>query len=71
MWGFLDEIPMPELITTRKPLFAEVAHPGHYTEREHLVAMVPGSTLRLAPDLVRARHAVDWQSLLDLHADHG
>jgi hypothetical protein len=66
LWGFLDPKPPAELVEMRKPLFAEVAHPGHYVEREHLVAMVPVSTLRLTPDALKTRYALEWHSLHDL-----
>lgn len=75
IWGFLDEAAPEELVETRRPLFAGVAHPGHHVEREHLVAMVPIATLRLSPEQVRTPHSVDWRSLLDMqesvHSDDG
>ena len=39
--------------------------PGHHTEREHLVAVVPISTLRLSPEQIKAPYVVNWKSLLD------
>jgi hypothetical protein len=66
VWGFLDEQPPEELVEIRKSLFAEIAHAGHSSEREKLVAMVPESTLRLTPEAVKLPYAIDWKSLLDL-----
>jgi len=66
VWGFLDEHPPEELVAIRKRLFAEIAHAGHASEREKLVAMVPESTLRLTPEAVRLPYVIDWRSLLDL-----
>jgi hypothetical protein len=66
VWGYLDDNPPSELVEKRKALFEEVAHPGHYVERQHLVSMVPVETLRLAPDAVKSQYAADWRSLLDI-----
>jgi hypothetical protein len=72
VWGFLDDSPPSDLVATRRPLFAGVAHPGHHTERENLVAVVPTSTLQLSPEQIKAPYGVDWKSLLDLaHTDDG
>ena len=61
IWGFLDDKPPPDLVETRKKLFAEVALPGHHAERERIVAMVPLSTLRLSLDKVRTRYVVELE----------
>src|SRR4051794_1909507 len=66
VWGYLDEDPPRELVETRKPLFAEIAHAGHHIERDKLVAMVPASTLRLTPEQIKLPYVLDWKSLLDL-----
>jgi len=66
IWGFLDDTAPADLVETRKKLFAEVAHAGHQLERERLLAMVPLTTLRMSPDEIRAPHAANWKSLLDL-----
>jgi hypothetical protein len=66
IWGFLDEDPPSDVVETRKPLFAEIANANHYLEREHLLAMVLTSTLRMSPDEVKTLYVVKWKSLLDL-----
>jgi hypothetical protein len=66
VWGFLDETPTDDLVAKRKSLFAGVAHASHHLERDHLVAMVPISTLRMTPEEIRMPYVIDWPSLLDL-----
>ncbi|HEY2812025.1 MAG TPA: hypothetical protein VGJ03_01040 [Acidimicrobiales bacterium] len=66
LWGYLDDHPEAELIATRKPLFAEVAHPAHSVERQHIAAIVPDSTLRMKPEDVKTQYASNWRSLLEL-----
>lgn len=65
IWGFLREAP-EDLVTLRKPLFAEVANPNHYPEQRHVVDMVPDDSVRLSPQEVAEAHLRDWRSLLDL-----
>jgi hypothetical protein len=60
LFGLLGAAP-PELIAFRAPLFQAAAH--HYRQQRRIVEAVPESTLRLTPDLVRARLA-DWRSLV-------
>ncbi len=68
IWGYLDDKALPEVVETRKKLFAEVALPGHHAERGRIVATVPLSTLRLTIDEARTQYVVGWKSLLDLPA---
>jgi hypothetical protein len=57
LWGFLAEAD-PELVRLRKPYFAGVANPHHYTERRRVADVVPTATLRLTPaELARACEA--------------
>lgn len=65
VWGFLSQAP-DELVELRRGLFAEVAHPHHYTERRNIVDMVPETTLRKTPQDVAEAHQRDWRSLLTL-----
>jgi hypothetical protein len=67
VWGFLDEAP-PELVSLRKKLFEEVAHPHHYTELRRLVDLVPEATLRQTPAQVAAAHRHDWRDLLTVES---
>jgi hypothetical protein len=65
VWGFTpgDAEPDPDLVAYRRPLFAEVSNPHHYTELRALVSSVPDATLRLLPADVTARRA-EWRTLL-------
>jgi hypothetical protein len=63
IWGFLDEAPA-DLVELRRPLFLEVAHPHHYAEQRHIVAMVPDEVLRRTPDQIARSHRTDWRTLL-------
>lgn len=65
LWGFTpaDGDPDPDLVAYRRPCFAEVANPHHYTELRALVSSVPDTTLRLMPADLEARGA-DWRALL-------
>ena len=65
VWGFLGDA-SPDLIAFRQPLFAEVAHPHHYSALRRVVDMVPEDALRRSPDDVAAAHRSDWRSLLDV-----
>lgn len=65
VWGFLREAP-DEMVTVRKPVFAEVANPNHYPEQRRLVDMVPESVLRQSPQQVAEAHLRDWRTQLDL-----
>lgn len=47
LFGFLSEVD-PDLVALRKPYFAAVHLPAHYTERRQVSAIVPESTLRLS-----------------------
>jgi hypothetical protein len=60
VWGYLGGAP-PELVTTRKPLFAGASH--HYWDQRDIVDKVPEATLRMTPAQVRQRLS-DWRSLL-------
>ncbi len=68
VWGYLDAKPAAELVTVRKAMFEEVAHPHHYSELGAVADAVPESTLELTPDAVAAQHASAWRSLLNLAA---
>lgn len=61
LFGFLGDAPQ-DLLSWRSPLFQAAAH--HYEQQRHIVAAVPESTLRLAPDAVRGRLG-QWRSLLE------
>jgi hypothetical protein len=63
VWGFLGDAPS-ELVTLRKSLFEEVAHPHHYSELRHLCDLVPDTTLRMTPQQVTEAHRAGWRSLL-------
>jgi hypothetical protein len=65
IWGFLREAP-EDLVTLRKPLFAEVANPNHYPEQRKIVDMVPEEALRQSPQQAAEAHLRDWRSLLTL-----
>ncbi len=41
IWGYLSEEPPPELLAARRALFAEVALPHHYVERNAIADAVP------------------------------
>jgi hypothetical protein len=60
VFGYLDPAPA-DLVEFRKPLFAGASH--HYWDQRAIVAVVPESTLRLAPAQVRQRLG-EWRSLL-------
>jgi hypothetical protein len=65
LWGFTagDAGADPDLVTYRRPLFAEVSNSHHYTELRALATSVPEATLRLLPADLTARRA-DWRALL-------
>lgn len=65
IWGFLREAP-EDLVTLRKPLFAEAANPLHYQEQRRIVDLVPDAALRQTPQEVAESHLRDWRSLLAL-----
>ncbi|HTT86004.1 MAG TPA: hypothetical protein VMF60_01435 [Acidimicrobiales bacterium] len=60
LFGFLGAAP-PDLVAWRSPLFQAAAL--HYEQQRRIVAFVPESTLRLAPDRLRAQPAT-WRHLL-------
>lgn len=55
----------PELVTVRKKLFEEVAHPHHYAERRAIVDAVPTEFLR-RPHSQILEEETDWRSFLHL-----
>lgn len=64
IWGFLDPEPTAALVEVRARLFEGVAQTAHhYAEGRHIVDLVPESTLRLTPELARARYKGDWRTL--------
>lgn len=63
IWGFLGDAPA-ELVTMRKPLFEEVAHPHHYAEQRRIADLVPDDVLRQTPAQITEAHRADWRSLL-------
>lgn len=65
IWGFLDPAPPTDLVGIRRPLFEGVANTlHHYEELRAVVDSVPGATLRLTPDQVRAAYPASWRVLL-------
>ena len=64
LWGLLAE-PPPELVSYRKPMFAECAH--HYEQQRAIADQVPEATLRLSPADVKTRFAAgEWKALLGI-----
>lgn len=66
MWGFLDEEPAAELVTTRRAAFAGLHHPHHYAEARRLADAAPEGALRATPQETARRYASDWRLPLDL-----
>jgi hypothetical protein len=64
IWGFLDDRPVADLVARRRPLFAEVANPNHYSEQRRIVDMVPDAALAQPHTAVEAAHRADWRSLI-------
>lgn len=65
IWGFLGEAP-DELVELRRPLFADVANPHHYSAQRRIADLVPDGVLRMSPQEVAEAHRTDWRSLLSL-----
>lgn len=68
IFGFLGAAE-PELVTIRKQLFEEVAHPHHYAERREIVDAVPTEFLR-QPHTAILEQAGDWRTVLTLPTQH-
>lgn len=64
LFGFLGDAPA-ELVAWRSPQFRSVSH--HYEDQRKLVAAVPGGTLRMTPQKVRAEIG-NWKELFGLPA---
>lgn len=64
IFGYLADAD-PELVSYRKGLFEEVAHPHHYAERRAIVDAVPTEFLR-QPHANILEAASDWRSVLQL-----
>ena len=67
IWGFLGDAPT-DLVSLRKPLFEEVAHPHHYAEQRRIADLVPDDVLRQTPAQVSEAHRADWRGLLAVAA---
>lgn len=67
IWGFLGDAPT-DLVSLRKPLFEEVAHPHHYAEQRRIADLVPDDVLRQTPAQVTEAHRADWRGLLAVAA---
>ena len=63
IWGYLGDAPA-ELVTLRKQLFEEVAHPHHYAEQRRIADLVPDAVLSQTPAQVSEAHRRDWRGLL-------
>jgi hypothetical protein len=68
VWGFLDPVADPALVTARRELFDEVHLYVHYTELRRIVDAVPESVLRQPHGITEAQHRSDWRSCVDLAA---
>ncbi len=67
IWGFLDDDPPADLVAERRRRFAGISDSAHHSaEIRDLVDLVPDSTLRLAPEQVRARAPQQWRELTGL-----
>lgn len=60
LFGFLGDAP-EDLVAWRSPLFQAIGH--HYDEQRRLVEVVPETTLRLTPAIIRANLS-EWRSML-------
>ena len=64
MWGFFLDAPPADLVTARKQLFEGVSNVvHHYVEARQLVDMVPDSTMRMTPEMVRKSMPNSWRAL--------
>ena len=64
MWGYFLETPPAELVAARRQLFEGVANVvHHYVEARRLVDMVPDSTMRMTPEMVRKSMPNSWRAL--------
>lgn len=63
IFGYLDTADA-ELVTLRRSLFEEVAHPHHYAERRAIVDMVPVDFLRQPHQRIIEQARRDWRSIL-------
>jgi hypothetical protein len=66
IFGFLDPDPDPDLVRIRESLFAEVASPHHYVERQELVDTVADDVLRRPHTAIVSAYAADWRGNLSL-----
>ena len=64
LFGFLGDAP-EDLVAWRTPMFQAVGH--HYDHKRRLVEIVPETTLRLTPAIVRANLS-EWRSMLTADA---
>ncbi|NBY58329.1 MAG: hypothetical protein EBQ57_08575 [Actinobacteria bacterium] len=64
MWGFFLDAPPADLVAARKQLFEGVSNVvHHYVEARQLVDMVPDSTMRMTPEMVRKSMPNSWRAL--------
>lgn len=67
IFGFYDAEPPADLVALRRPIFEGLRHTDHhYVEARVVADLPPESTLRSAPDTVRADYPEGWRSLLGL-----
>lgn len=52
LFGFFDRAMPDDHVRARRSLFAEVAHPHHYTERRRIPDLVPAELLRQPNDAI-------------------
>ena len=64
LFGFLGDAP-EDLLAWRTPMFQAVGH--HYDQQRRLVEVIPETTLRLTPAIVRANLS-EWRSMLTADA---
>mgnify|MGYP003346018159 FL=1 len=64
MWGYFLDTPPADLVAARTQLFEGVANVvHHYVEARRLVDMVPDSTMRMTPEMVRKAMPNSWRAL--------
>ncbi|MBK5223230.1 MAG: hypothetical protein JJE52_10215 [Acidimicrobiia bacterium] len=65
LFGYLSEAPA-DLVEFRRPLFAEVAHSHHYTERRRIADLASEEALRRPVTRLAAAVSASWQRLFNL-----
>lgn len=62
IWGFFDDKPAADLVTTREEMFRGIGHVHHYVQGRAVADAVPESTLRMTPQQAAEAYRRNWRA---------